>query len=138
MKELTKHSCNNCISREEAKQFLYERLDRLNDDELYNIFSKIIDDMYNELQPVTPIQSNWIPVDEKLPMNGDVCCDDDVLVSCEDRFVRIGFCMGYDELGNREWCVSADKYAEVEAWMPLPTSYIPDINIGKIRESEGV
>lgn len=26
----------------------------LNDDELYDIFSKIIDDMYNELSSVTP------------------------------------------------------------------------------------
>jgi hypothetical protein len=46
--------CEDCISREKAKQFLYERLDRLNDDELYDIFSKAIDDMYNELPPVTP------------------------------------------------------------------------------------
>ena len=68
-------------------------------------------------------QQRWIPVSEKLPMNGDACCDNDVLVSCEDGFVRIGFCMGYDELGNREWCISADKYAEVIAWMPLPPSY---------------
>lgn len=44
--------CNDVISREEAKQFLYERIDRLNDDELYDIFSKIIDDMYNELLPI--------------------------------------------------------------------------------------
>lgn len=46
--------CEDCISREKAKQFLYERLDRLNDDELYDIFSKIIDDMYNELSSVVP------------------------------------------------------------------------------------
>ena len=68
----------------------------------------------------------WIPVSERLPMNGDACCDDDVLVSCEDGSVKIGFCMGYDELGNREWCISADKYAEVAAWMPLPESYRGD------------
>ena len=46
--------CEDCISREKAKQFLYERLDRLNDNELYDIFSRIIDDMYNELPSVTP------------------------------------------------------------------------------------
>ena len=44
----------DCISREHAKQFLYERIDRLNDDELYDIFSRIIDDMYNELPSVKP------------------------------------------------------------------------------------
>lgn len=37
------------ISREDARKFLYERLDWLEDDELYDIFSKIIDDLYNEL-----------------------------------------------------------------------------------------
>ena len=45
---------DDLISREKAKQFLYERLDRLNDDELYDIFSRIIDDMYNELPSITP------------------------------------------------------------------------------------
>lgn len=43
---------DDCISREKAKRFLYERLDRLNDDELYDIFSRIIDDMYNELPSI--------------------------------------------------------------------------------------
>lgn len=54
IKALEQESCEDCISREKTKQFLYERLDRLNDDELYDIFSRIIDDMYNELPPVTP------------------------------------------------------------------------------------
>ena len=49
-----KQPCEDCISREKVKQFLYERLDRLNDDELYDIFSRIIDDMYNELPSVSP------------------------------------------------------------------------------------
>lgn len=42
----------NLIDIEKAKKFLYERLDRLGDDELYDIFSRIIDDMYNELPSV--------------------------------------------------------------------------------------
>lgn len=48
----------DCIDRNEARQFLYERLDRLNNNELYDIFSTIIDDMYNELLPVTPQKKN--------------------------------------------------------------------------------
>lgn len=35
---------------EEVKDYLYERLDRLNNDELYDIFSVIIDDMNNDLR----------------------------------------------------------------------------------------
>lgn len=59
---LEKQSCEDCINREKAKQFLYERLDRLNNDELYDIFSRIIDDMYNELPSVTPThkKGKWI------------------------------------------------------------------------------
>lgn len=57
IKSLEQQPSDDCVSREEAKQFLYERLDRLNDDELYDIFSTIIDDMYNELPPVTPTHS---------------------------------------------------------------------------------
>ena len=33
---------------QEIKKYLYERLDRLNDDELYDIFSVIIDDMVED------------------------------------------------------------------------------------------
>lgn len=46
--------CEDCISREHAKQFLYYEIERLHDDGLYDCFSKIIDDMYNELPSVTP------------------------------------------------------------------------------------
>ena len=72
-KALEQEPCEDCISREKARQFLYERLDRLNDDELYDIFSRIIDDMYNELPPVNPQESKtgWIPVSERLPGKGE-------------------------------------------------------------------
>ena len=43
---------DDCISRQQAKAYLYDRIDRLKDNELYDIFSKIIDDMVNELPPV--------------------------------------------------------------------------------------
>jgi len=59
--------CEYAISREEAKQFLYERIDRLNDDELYDIFSRIIDDMYNDLPSIKSQEPEWIPVSERLP-----------------------------------------------------------------------
>ena len=59
---MEQESCEDCVSREKAKQFLYERIDRLNDDELYDIFSRIIDDIYNELPFVTakPKMGQWI------------------------------------------------------------------------------
>lgn len=57
-KALEQQPSEDCVSREGARQFLYEEIDRLNNDELYDIFSKIIDDMYNELPPVTPTQKS--------------------------------------------------------------------------------
>lgn len=44
---------DDTISRQQAEKFLYDRIERLNDDELYDIFSKIIDAMVNELEPAT-------------------------------------------------------------------------------------
>ena len=63
IKALEQQPSEDCVSREGARQFLYEEIDRLNNDELYDIFSKIIDDMYNELPPVTPTRKSglhWI------------------------------------------------------------------------------
>ena len=74
----------DCISREEAKQFLYERIDRLNDDELYDIFSRIIDDMYNELPSVTPQRpkGKWI----ETPVENDIV---PVVFKCSECGMRV-------------------------------------------------
>lgn len=50
----------DCISRQQAKAYLYDRIDRLKDNELYDIFSVIIDGMVNELPPVKPQTGHWI------------------------------------------------------------------------------
>lgn len=49
-----KQPCEDCISREHAKQFLYYEIEHLHDDSLYDCFARIIDDMYNELPSVKP------------------------------------------------------------------------------------
>ena len=54
IKALEQQPCEDCISREHAKQFLYYEIEHLHDDGLYDCFSRIIDDMYNELPSVTP------------------------------------------------------------------------------------
>lgn len=69
-----------------------------------------------------PKDHKWIPCSERLPQDGDKLIDDDVLVSCSDGLVRIGFCSGADLEGNREWSV-AKEYSDVLAWMSLPEPY---------------
>lgn len=40
------------VDVEQAKKFLYEEIELLHDDGLYDCFSRIIDDMYNELHTI--------------------------------------------------------------------------------------
>lgn len=54
LKALEQEPCEDCISREHAKQFLYYEIEHLHDDGLYDCFARIIDDMYNELPSVIP------------------------------------------------------------------------------------
>lgn len=70
----TVEMAEDCVKREDAKGFLYERLDILNDDELYDIFSKIIDDMYNELPYVQPQpkRGKWIVIRKEYEFMGGV------------------------------------------------------------------
>lgn len=109
------HTSENCISREASKAFLYERLDRLNDDELYDIFSRIIDDMYNELPSVTPQPIRWIPCSEGLP-------EDYIHVLCQFTLGGMGECY----LAHGVFHVVGGLVMtcnEVIAWMPLPGPY---------------
>ena len=96
----------DCIGREETKQFLYERIDRLNDDELYDIFSKIIDDMYNELPPVTPQSKigHWIGHREH----------------CENLGVMPS------GLGAYEWCSNCDCGIDVREWHRNNYNFCPN------------
>lgn len=142
---LKQEPCEGCISREKAKQFLYERLDRLNNDDLYDIFSTIIDDMYNELPSVTP-QPKWIPVSERLPKeNGWYQCTlmlDDLPLTMELFYKngkwldnrRINMFNTYDIYGygntkekhklSYQELISEFNWTEnVIAWMPLPEPY---------------
>lgn len=117
----TVEMAEDCVKREDAKKFLYERLDRLNDDELYDIFSKIIDDMYNELPSVTP-KTRWIPVSERLPKEneyiGNVC----KYYLIQDEYGD----MHVAHLSNVGWIPMDSLKAignEVIAWRELPQSY---------------
>lgn len=130
IKTLEQKPCDDTVSREDAKSFLYERLNRLNNDELYDIFSVIIDDMYNELPPVQPV-GGWIPVSERLPEDGDT-----YLVTIEYNGKVIGVdAASYSPVEGyidkhwdtfNDWKEDEDSCYHVTAWMPLPEPYAPN------------
>ena len=67
----------------------------------------------------------WIPVSERLPAS-----DEDLLVT-NGR----GMYIGWIDLLDKMWRVDSDSeyfMYDIVAWMPLPTSYVPDINVGNI------
>jgi len=122
VKALEQDSCEDVISREEVKQFLYERIDRLNDDELYDIFSKIIDDLYNELPSVTPQPKigHWIPVSEGYPPIEDeykdfLVTDDKGEITVQKLYFTIDI--------KRQPYFSG--MVNPVAWMPSPFPYKP-------------
>jgi len=52
MKNMFYSNKNVYVNRDEVRNFLYEKIDELNNDELYDIFSNIIDNMYEEITPI--------------------------------------------------------------------------------------
>lgn len=114
------------ISREQAKKFLYEEIERLHDDGLYDCFSRIIDDMYNELPSVTPQPTRWIPCSERLPEEEGwylVTIQNDKTEKrrTENDLFAIGIAEAHKHTSYK-FCKDGHRQTVI-AWMPLPESY---------------
>ena len=74
-------------------------------------------------------QQRWIPVSERLPEEslGSVLGWD----RYRERCVFVQY------IDNRFQITGKDETFDIVAWMPLPTPYVPDINVGEMGESEG-
>lgn len=125
IKALSQEPCEDAISR----QGLLNRLDDFNkwckDGRLQGSLFAV--DVIKDMPPVTP-KARWIPVSERLPIIGE-----DVLICDYDGDLYISYLhtdgkWGYDYSGN--------KLKNIMAWMPLPQPYVPEINVGKMEESE--
>jgi len=116
-KALEQQPCDDAISRADVLEFLkgFEILhnhDELRTNLIYGIMS---------LSPVTPQQTRWIPVSERLPKYGK-----DVLTCSNDGFIEIQSIendvwdeYNYWENQNGAW----SDFDEVIAWQPLPEPY---------------
>lgn len=114
------------ISREQAKKFLYEEIERLHDDGLYDCFSRIIDDMYNELPSVTPQPTRWIPCSERLPEEEGwylvtIQSDKTEKRRTENDLFAIGIAEAHKHTPYK-FCKDGHRQTVV-AWMPIPEPY---------------
>lgn len=73
-------------------------------------------------------QTSWIPVSERLPEE-----EGNYLVCYNNGYISVS-----EWHPNPYEKVCFDIFPSlIVAWMPLPKSYVTDINVGKIVESEG-
>lgn len=109
----------DCISREDALMCLTGMFENreYEPSELIKIFARRI----KTLPSVTPQETRWIPVTEKLPEEKTA-----VLLSCDDMYLaKLNPCIGWIS-GNNWYTFSARGSYLVKypiAWMPLPEPY---------------
>lgn len=104
----------------------------------YSISMEMVRIVLHDLPPVTPAEKvrRWIPVSERLPKEneyiGNVC----KYYLIQDEYGD----MHVAHLSNVGWIPMDSLKAigdEIIAWQELPQTYVPEINVGKMVESEG-
>jgi len=94
-------------------------------------------------------QTRWIPCSERMPEEREwigtkkfgTTISDEVYVTLETtegkRFCdHVRFQNGRFSLSKQAELDAIDRGIKAIAWMPLPEPYAPDINVGKMAESE--
>lgn len=123
IKTLKQESNEDCISRAKALEMLGDEPENWTDTEKeiqevndYRWFKSILE----ELPSVTPQQTRWIPVSERLP-------EDRELVLFSTKTDRVFEGRYFDDNTDRQWySFRDDTFAwdnVVTAWMPLPEPY---------------
>ena len=125
IKALDQQPCEDCISREDVislanKGYLVS-----------NSNYKSVCDVINALPSVTPQPTRWIPCSERLP-------ERDVNVLAYHRNISFDYqYVSWIDDNSGRWCGFIGNLSDdVIAWMPLPTPYVPDTNVGEMGESE--
>ena len=134
IKALEQQPCEDCISRQEAINRIEVRRKITCESDPYNYeewtkgYEEGIDDaiaMINSVPPVTPQQTRWIPVSERLPEEAYGCIvtvmDTNPMTLEEFENIYPDF-VGWD--GENWNDADGDSIPfEVIAWMPLPQPY---------------
>lgn len=114
-------SCEDAVSRKTIVEMLNARRQGS-----VMTFDNFIELLY-KLPSVTPTQ-RWISVKERLPeesLNSVIGWD-----AYRERCVFVQFIDGHFRITGK------NESFDIQAWMPLPNPYVPDINVGKMEETE--
>lgn len=128
---VNKAICNNIKALEESCEDAVSRkaiVEMLNASGQGSVmtFDHFIELLY-KLPSVTPTQ-RWISVKERLPeesLNSVIGWD-----AYRERCVFVQFIDGHFRITGK------NESFDIQAWMPLPNPYVPDINVGKMEETE--
>lgn len=113
--------CEDAVSRKAIVEMLNSR-----GQNSVMTFDHFIELLY-KLPSVTPTQ-RWISVKERLPeesLNSVIGWD-----AYRERCVFVQFIDGHFRITGK------NESFDIQAWMPLPNPYVPDINVGKMEETE--
>ncbi len=80
-------------------------------------------------------QTKWISVSERLPKAGEYVDDVARYYLVQNEFGDMMVARYHSEYWEQMYQLKPIS-DEIVAWMPLPQPYVPDINIGKMAESE--
>ena len=121
---LEQEPCEDCISREDARELMYHKQEPLDEYDL------------DSLPSVIPM-SRWIPVSERLPEEREWYLA--VFKEIDTGFQLIPRVADYIGNGENEWRIIDEDglvqeyrcILECVAWMPLPEPYNPQESEGK-------
>ena len=129
IKALEQQPCEDCISREDAKNLFWDGT------EGYDCrgFTRMeIGEMLDDLPSVTPQQTGWIPVSERLPEANGRYIVTRGLNACGALWNKV-YIVNYSDLmglkSERIWWSGNvgksdfERIDDVKAWMPLPQPY---------------
>ena len=108
--------CEDCVSRE----YLIDKIGNVDGLEGYdnsNLFAKHYMNLVKNAPSVTPQQTRWIPVSERLPE------ETDDLVLGLDSLGVIHITEIWDDCGQLKWYADGRYDVPIIAWVPLPQPY---------------
>ena len=115
IKALERQPCEDCVARSEALDILDDFEEDIENGKFKTAYAKARERMC-ELPSVTPQQTKWIPVSERLPK-------ENISVIGTTKYNDIYETELYDDCGDKKWYADGCYDVPIVAWLPLPEPY---------------